>query len=357
MDLDELEKDTILLHIDENERMSDLAILSLRIALKSYFTTYSSIKYRIGALKFNSEGVNLFTYNYYEEYSKVIVYLHHFFELIIKEYLRNEDELLVIDFVRDPLILHKLIKKQEISPEEYNKIFTIEFSKSLRMLVDLVKSKSIYSDGRIDFLIERKNVDALIKLNNFRNRIVHRGSFILKYKSLDIFIGKYLLPIIKKILELNEGEKLGNVWKYKNNFLGIDVIDEIINVFEEVDYNMDKVAYLKEIGRASYENPLNSSFKIFDDQVIRRTTEMLNYEEQSQNVSKIIKCPVCGQRTLTIYEDEELNIDEEGQMIEHFRYTYEAKCYCCTFEVNHHLANPRECDLDITDLWYGEDIV
>ena len=86
---------------NQSRRLTGLAMLSLKIALKSYFSTYQSMKYFLHI--FDSVDVSEEVKNeshskdYCQQSSEAIIHFHHFFELVCKEILRNENPLLAVD--------------------------------------------------------------------------------------------------------------------------------------------------------------------------------------------------------------------------------------------------------------------
>ena len=155
------------------------AFHSLKIALKAYYSTYNALLGRLheGYPSGNLEVWSL-THDYYEYFSEAMVHFQHFFELIIKDILEKENPLLAVRATQKPVIFHKLLKKEVILEEEYTNLYSVEFSEALKTLIVLIDSGRI-TDSR--FIIFKNAKGTLEALNNFRNRIWHRGRFILKY--------------------------------------------------------------------------------------------------------------------------------------------------------------------------------
>jgi len=98
----------------------------------------------------------------------------------------------------------------------------------------------------------------LRSVNTLRNRIAHRGIFILRYQALDFLFGKYVFPFLKKILFIEGNEKRYSHLQIHNQLGNIDIIDNIISHFEIESYSITKISLLKELGRACFENPLKN---------------------------------------------------------------------------------------------------
>ncbi|KNY27688.1 hypothetical protein [Pseudobacteroides cellulosolvens] len=348
MNIDDIVKDGFILHEDDG-RVKGLSILSLRIALRSFFSTYSCMKDNFNIRKSRKDRDYIYSDSYYEACSETIIHFHHFFELVLKDFLRQDSELIVLDGLDDPIILHKLIKKEPIESELSDSLNTIEFGRTLTYICNLVQEKRIFTDGRLDFLLQSK--DALKKLNKLRNRLMHRGSFILRYEALDEFIGTYILPIIIEITNLSEFKSLERYWRYTALKCNIDPLIEIMNEFKQKNFDFGKIAYLKELGRAAYNNPLENKgfginyFERGNKKLLRRLEKIRELEQKNENVSEIKTCPMCGESTLIIYEDIESEydvVDGEQVCTDAWKYTYEAKCICCTFEINKNYVKKRK---------------
>lgn len=348
---------------DQNRRLSGLAALSLKIALKSYFSTYQSMKYYLHIFEsndINEEDINRSHSNdYCEQSSESIIHFHHFFELICKEILRSENPLLAVDASNKHVIFDKLLKGEIVTEEDYEGLKSIEFSITIERLCELIKKRNM-GQGKLDFFITSKN--ALMKLNTLRNRLLHRGVYILKYNAFDNLVGKFLFPIVKEILKLPQYRDLTDLWKFKGLSCGLDPIDEIVNEFKANKYYITKIALLKELGRSAYNNQIvqdhRGVFKFLNNEKIKKFERIAKIQTKGPNVSHITTCPVCGLNTLIVYDDTEIDDydHETGTYSKAWRYTWQVECSSCTFEINHHIKNPSEYGLDIPDYWYGEEL-
>ncbi|MBF0536768.1 MAG: hypothetical protein HQL03_00785 [Nitrospirae bacterium] len=214
---------------------------------------------------------------------------------------------------------------------------------------------TLISSGKIKLNISGHSYeDALEKLGTNRNKLWHKGKGFLRYTALDEFIGGYILPIILEFDNLHIA--LSHIWKYKETHCKIEPIKEIIKTINACKGKLDdnsvlKIAILKEIGRASYKNPLVFSEKIntesFNAPHIDKALNIASLEKEGKgnNVYKVCFCPVCGVESLVIYYD-----DEDDSV----SFTDEAKCMCCTFNINRSLKNPSKHGLKgkcIEDYW------
>src|SRR5689334_4222970 len=138
------------IHLDKHKNHElDIALISLNIGIQAYFSTYQSIKGFLeivatlpskGLFDFD-EQYNLFEKIHIENYRKsktsyirsyieTIFHFHHFTEISIKEILRKEHELLPSIAGRKHIILHKLLKGDEIADEERAQLNTLEFGEA-----------------------------------------------------------------------------------------------------------------------------------------------------------------------------------------------------------------------------------
>ncbi|PFZ70594.1 hypothetical protein COL82_29870 [Bacillus toyonensis] len=327
-------------NIDKLERnLSNFAFVSLRTALKAYFSTYRSINTDFimfinakSSLELQEQFEYIYSTEYISQYAEAIVHFQHFIELVCKEILRNE--------------------RENVSSTDSEDINRINFSRILDRLCDLFKQGK--SDSKYSFIAKKTNECTLRELNKLRNSIWHQGTFILHYKELDIFIGKYLLPIIIQITNLPDHKKIINSWKYKPLHTEIDPINEIANECSEENFDFGKIAFLKELGRAAYENPL-PSHRSFSVKITKRAQKLAKSEVGNPFLHDhcISKCPVCGVDSLVTYEDSWEDVNEDGICNSISTYSWRIKCYNCSFELySGGLKNPKEYNYNLPDYWY-----
>ena len=342
--------------LENRDNIKNLAHLSLNIALRAYFATFKNMKYSLHLFEGKSSTDQAtIDYNHFLSYCescfKTIIHFQHFIELIIKDLLRKEHILLADTSPQKHVVLFKLLKKKKLTQEELAGVKSIEFSEALERILELIKNKKM-KNKRLKFITEAKAV--LDKLNLLRNRLWHKGTFILRYPALDQFTGNFILPLMINVLKLPEYKNIH--WTYNSLKCGINPVKEIVNEFKNGKYNLGKIAFLKELGRAAYENPLfDYPFgSHFNDIYTKRAERAAESDEP--NVSEVKSCPVCGVKSLVLYEDVDCDDDETTGKHYYWRYSYEVKCMCCSFEVNNHLKNPSDYGLPIEDYWYVQDM-
>ncbi len=344
--------------IEERRNINTLALNSLRVAVKSYFSTYQAISLNaIDIFNDNCEdGRRLYNKSYMEMYSETIVHFQHFFELVLKDILREQNELLALRVEDKPELFIELALGNDIDSQIIEKQKTVEFGTAFERVKALIK-KDEYS--QYSFLGERDNSEALVQLNIMRNKIWHRGSYVLRYTTLDLYIGRYVLPIVRGLMKLDEYKGLSNLWKGSNNRLGIDPIEEIIGEIMKPSPSFDKIAFLKELGRASYNNELSKSFGIFNDEIENRAKSIA--EKEIENIytqgAIINNCPSCGVTSLVGYHDTEIEY-EDDEPIAGWEFIYQVKCHCCNFELrNLGMKNLKDYGFkDEPDYWLAREL-
>lgn len=337
-----------------------LALLSLKIALMAFFSTYKSMKYRLHYFDAKSSLDQKTIDSHYlpaycEACAETIVHFQHFIELISKDFLRVEHPLLAIDASNQPIVLHKFLKGEHVSTKDLEKLKFLEFRQTFERLCTLINEKRL-GGSKLEFIVHARQW--IEKLSGLRNRLWHRGTFILRYPALDEFVGKYMLPFVDKVVTLPEYSSSQQFWKHKDLTCGIDPMGSIINEFKSRNFNLGKVAFLKELGRAAYANPLRyGKYAAWIDGEYRRRAERVAEAEMHEpNTSHVRSCPVCGLKSLVVYDDVETEGGDplKGTYDKAWRYTWQVKCMCCTFELNHHLDNASVYNLPIEDYWQAE---
>lgn len=348
---------------DASDKSVDLAFLSLKIALEAYFSTYHCYGGQFHLITDDSykDLPDFLTYSdivgvlvlskYCEAYTECIIHFHHFAELVLKNFLRHDNPLFVVSPSSEKNILLKYkISKNELSLEDEKDLKTITFSESLTALLSLIKNIENDYYEKLSFIVDNKEI--LETLNNLRNTIWHRGLYILNYEALDEFIGRYILPFVDEVI--NHENYLGrrNFWNYEELDCGIDPIKEIINHFQEVkegeSYNLEKIAFLKELGRAAYN--VNIPWLQYQSSIENKALIVI----KDNDYNEICKCPVCGVNSLIIYKEIDDERDPYNDKIVHILSSWpiHVRCECCSFELHHDIGNASQYEIEgIRDFW------
>lgn len=341
------------------------AFLSLKTALHAYFETYrTSFEEFQNPLDISklAKSENFESNLYKSLYFTTITQFQNFFELILKDALRKIDELFAVKWnEKFTAYLYRKVKNKEICFD--NSCQSIEFGEALKRLEIIQKANSEECVvKRVDFLLENKNAETLKFLNDLRNRIWHRGLYYLFYPKLDCFICGKILPLVKRVTDLDWYAK-NKEWIYKNLACGIDPIGSLINEFGGHSVNYERIALYKEMGRAAYHNPIIQ----LDDNCspLERAFEVNhNYEKMKYVKAKIAPicneflsgvyiCPVCGQKTFLKYELDDPSYDE-NECYPHY-IPEKLKCETCSFEIRSNIEDLSLCGINCKNFWKDHD--
>lgn len=344
----------------------DLALVSLKIALKAYFSTYQTFKSHLYVFNkdddTDQESIDYLHRNSYcEACAETIVHFQHFAELVCKKILRDDHPLLSDTALNNVDLLHRLLHGGRINDDEIPVSNTVEFSLAIKRLSKLIENKMLENYSDYEFIIKHKKT--LIELNKLRNRVWHRGLFILRYPSLDVFVGKYILPFVSEILKLPSFSGYDKIWKYGDLFCALEPISEIISEASLPEPSYGKIAFLKELARAAYENPLLESRPVdkklksflgsLDKKSEQRAVRIAKLEALQEH-SKVENCPVCGVKSLIVYDDTDVELSDDNKNVtSSYNYTYMVKCECCSFNLESGLENASKYGLaGIPDYWF-----
>ncbi|WP_445194662.1 hypothetical protein ACT9T3_00145 [Staphylococcus xylosus] len=352
---------------------NDVVLNSLNIGLKSYFSSYKSIRENFDKRTYSYSHKQ----DYYENFSETILHFHHFFELILKDLLRKEEELLPLDITCDSYKITELIKKIPLSNDERMEFIqeitsskkkkknfnTLTFYKLLNRTCKVIELKP-----EVKFKFLAKHRSEFDYLNYLRNKIWHQGKVMLKYEAFDFLIGQYILPLVKECLEVSEYKekyRSHKIWRFNKNSLEINPFEDIIEEFKNESPAIDKIAVLKELGRASYYSLYGKGFGNIIDSRNQSANQLAQAElENSLSTNEILKCPCCAANSLVTYTHTEITDIEEveyedengNHRIEEFKdyyeYIYKVKCANCGFQLNDKgIKNLKEYEFDVEDYW------
>ena len=231
-----------------------------------------------------------------------------------------------------------MANKEAILDSEIESLKQIEFKTALDRVVKLVDGNIL--DNSYDFI--KKSQRWLEKINSLRNRISHRGAFILRYNALDELFGKYILPFIIKVASLPQYNSI-MIWQLNMCNDDIHPIEDIINEYTKRNINKYKIQFLKLLANSAYNNPLYSihsnMFNFLNkDKIEHAELIAKQYAKKEWYYSKY-KCPVCGIEALVPEFDSYEEYNDEGDIINSKDYVYKVKCHCCSFELESYIIN------------------
>ncbi|WP_210133974.1 hypothetical protein [Staphylococcus sp. GDY8P131P] len=357
---------------------NDVILNSLNIGLKSYFSSYKSIRENFDKRTYSYSHKQ----DYYENFSETILHFHHFFELILKELLRDEEELLPLFISDDSELITRLIQKMPLSEKkrkefiqqiplsdnELKNLKSLSFSQSLNRACEVIKLKP-----EVKFKFLAKHRSEFDYLNYLRNKIWHQGKVMLKYEAFDFLIGQYILPLVKECLEVSEYKekyRSHKIWRFNKNSLEINPFEDIIEEFKNESPAIDKIAVLKELGRASYYSHYGKGFGSIMDSRNQSANQLAQAELNNSFTftNEILKCPCCAAMSLVTYTKEVITDiyeyeyeDEQGnvqfyEQEDSFQCIYTVKCANCSFQLNDKgIKNLKEYEFDVEDYWINID--
>lgn len=363
---------------DPKNEITTLALWSLKTALEAYFATFNRVESLwhdiINPVSEQGEedvlDMNYRRLNYPELYVEAIVHFQHFAELFCVDILRSEHPLLFIDINSETRKKYGLNKKnkhehidvydeiknvpKDLSTDDYVGEDTINFNLAVSRIYTLVKERNMGNET-LNFFDEniKKSLSELVKK---RNHLMHRGVMILRYKEFDQFVIRNIFPFVKGVMSLAPYARRSRLWKYKElacQDLNGDKVDPLNMILEsgQTNYEPAKVAFLKEMARAAYQNPLPEQIQMkgsfsSDDRMIKpRLEEEARAIVSNYGDASIQHCPVCGAYTLIVYW--EIESDHPIEPTTMWRNLTAIRCVCCSFSPKVSLGNPRDYGIDI----------
>ena len=208
----------------------------------------------------------------------------------------------------------------------------------------------------------KENDETLDFLNDLRNRIWHRGLYYLFYSNLDCFVCGKILPLVKQVTDLDWYSE-NKEWIYKNLKCGVDPIKSLISETSKHPINYEKIALLKEMGRAAYHNPI---IQIDDNCSILERGAKVNCNREkmkyvnvkvaavrNERLSGVYICPVCGQKTFLKYKLYDPSYDENERYPHYI--PEKLKCETCSFEIRSNIEDLSLCGINCKNFWKDYD--
>lgn len=327
-----LKNDIILLDDISEHHIKNVAFLSLKISLISYFRTAKALNYYYNGITCdpNLSQQDKDRYHgiiYANEAYNAVFHFQNFLELVIKE------------------ICNSLTGNTNANH--------LNLPHNLSTIVAGIDS------GRFDrrYVFIKNYENAIIAINKLRNDSVHEGAYILRINSLDELFGKYALPLMKEVHALPEYQA-NLYWTYNLDNNEISPIDDIIVEYKNNAPNPYKIQLLKLIANAAYENEIMISHEELDkskEDILQSGKASLfgllygkkveKAEKEAINLAHINNkdvevCPVCHQKTLVLEQDWYDNgLDETDPEYQCGYYTYKVFCTQCGLEIPNYLIS------------------
>jgi hypothetical protein len=281
---------------------------------------------------------------------EAIVHFQHFAELVIKSVLRADHELLVIIGERHHEMLHALLHGNPVAADDERRLQTVEAS------VALTRVTTLLGAGLLDqtWLFIREHQQTIERLNGLRNRLWHRGEVVLRYRALDELIGGYALTFLLQVMGHATYAQRGDLWKHKALACGLDPLPLIAAEVAQPEWSLEKVAFLKELARAAYENPLDERpFLEADNTRRRQRAEGIAGHHPEHEVDRVTRCPVCGMTALVVYRTTDSIPDDEGNE-RPIDFTWLARCEGCSLDLRADYGNASTHGFGAIEDYFGE---
>lgn len=347
----------------------DSKLTSLRHGLENYFDTYNifSDGFYDYLQKGNSKVIlsSVRGHNYLIRYFSSITFIHLSFEHLLIELLGEKSAIL------SKLILNKEVDLIKILTGKINSIDTsakknVDYSIALFRVEELIKNDNeLPVEYRIDpkFHFLANHIETLQQLAILRNDIIHSGKTILNRYVFEHFFVNKVLPLVREYLNTQTPIPLLE----RNLACNKNVIDEIIRYplpekyedianFDNLSKTLRRINHFKELGRASYKNPLNMFENVTSEEHKKALKENVNrrkIEEAQLNVHfkqeklghyEVHKCPCCGTNALTTFDFWTILVDNRTRV-------QTAECSVCTYKININIGEPKEFEIMDTELF------
>ncbi|WP_411735644.1 hypothetical protein [Paenibacillus sp. M2] len=338
-----------------SKQVTDTAIASLRIALKSYFETYGVVRFivnlgEIGDPKYNEDRVTE-SMEYQAKYIQTIFHFHHFIEIMTKDALRDIDPIYAIKINFDNLeTLKKIQDRSEIEDSSHS----IEYEAAIKRIMSLHTAEEVPVLTKIFY---KKNVKkyCLDTLNQLRNRAWHRGKYILKYSELDQFMTRNLLPLVVDIVQSTNYDESG-YWKYnKPATLQIDPIEELLKVGRGHALDYKRIGFLKAVGLACYNHKRSYGIERYTKRSLSEIKTEALVSQRMNNSYESRKCFVCNKNSLILFQDEDSKYDVDTKTYSRWQWNWKAECQECGLLLYDDVLNPKEYGIkDYDDIWISK---
>lgn len=306
--------------------IKNVAFISLRISLMSFFRTAKALNRYLNAISVRNNMTQA-----EKDRALGVVYAHEAYNAIF--HFQNFMELSIKD------IRFQLINKSQVYKDS--------FVNNLNKLISGIDSGDVPAEYH--FI---KNYEGGIRaINQLRNDSVHSGVYILRSESLNELFGKHAFPFMVEVskLPLFAGN---SYWKYNLDNDTIHPIEDIIDEYKKSTVNHYKIQLLKLIAAAAFDNEILITKKELDEaekDVMKMGVaavygmlykdKIKEAEKEAQELASLEQmdartCPVCQNKTLVLGQD---TCDDDGHSFYH--YTYQVQCVQCGFEIDHYLIN------------------
>lgn len=351
--LDELIKDGFFVSEVRRNR-GNIADHFLVESLRAFFSTAEDLDWYLSSKIDEKASKEILVGSYARNACNAITQFQHFFELFLKDILLEHNKLLVYDASQKPELLIKLINGEKVLNSELEKMHFIECSEAI------LRIKALHKSGKLDsnYLFVANYIDLFEKLNALRNRIAHRGAFIITPPALNEVFGRFVFPFIN---ELENVKGYGNLrlWSFNLKTRELNPFEAISKDYFNGLVDENKIHLYKLIGAASYKNKidfdLDEVFSVINDEIREQAESIAQTLADRNRTVEAIECPICGCNSFVREMDCYVGEDEYGNEITSEPYVYRISCGQCGFHIeNWLLSKLKEFNIPMLDYsqWY-----
>lgn len=349
-----------------------VSFISLRLALKNYYETYSIIRdktdfeyfiYRKEKLTINTNR----SHGFIERYFASINFLHTFYEHLVNEALLSANpNLTKVKFDNEVDFIKLLTQKYgDIKVKGSRTLDHRQRLERLQLLIANFKGvpKQFKVQKKYHFLL--KHIETMTTIATLRNDIIHEGKSYLNRYAYEVLFINHVIPLVKDTLRLLPKSK---VYISRSVYCKINIIRKLcsLQLAAKVEGSISQallkklqfINHLKELGRASFNNPLwmqddtknestwksineghNNPIRLLNEAVSEIKTEKFGFHT-------LHNCPCCGSNTL-------LTNDYWYYYATKIKRVETASCQLCTYKINIMLGEPKYFGIT-TDLIFSD---
>jgi hypothetical protein len=333
---------------------------ALRDGLYNYYETYrifSGSGFYTYFHKGYSEAVlsEAKSHDYITKYFASVTFIHLYFEQLIIEILDSINPILAKGRLNKELDLVNVISNQYSSIDFKNKN-NVDYYIALQRLEVLINNdNTIPNEFKVPpqyhFLID--HLETLRILAKLRNDIIHSGQHILNRFFYELLFVNRLLPLICKLLRLDKPVP----FLERNLACGINILNKIIeepliedyrdlSKYDDLTKNLNRINHLKELGRASYNNPIHMLEDVVSEEHKQSIEESFNKRKKEEAKLQVLfkqyylghyeiySCPCCGVNSLTTFDYWTVIANQKTRV-------EKAECAVCGYTIHIELGEPK----------------
>lgn len=347
----------------------DSKLTALRKGLMDYYETYSIWTHGFYEYFHKEQSKIVLSevkgHDYLIRYFSSITFIHLSFSQFLFEILENKSPIFAKLKLDNQFDLIKIftggINSIDVSKSNY-----VDYSIALSRVEQLIQNNSnlptnLQLDTKYHFLLN--HIKTLKQLSILRNDIIHSGKQMLNRYVYECFFVNQLLPLIREYINT----QIPSLYLERNLYCKKNVINEISKLklpekfddlvgYDELCKNLRRINHFKELGRASFFNPIHMMEEVTSEEHKKTLEENINkkirdkanlhvhFRQEILGHYEVHTCPCCGTKSLTTF-------DYWTVLINHKTRVETAECSVCTYKVNVNIGEPKEFDIMNTELF------